>query len=68
MEHEGDSDNNCNWCTWYSHQRTGTGNGRFGNKSMSGDHSNYDIVKVSQNTEKSPGNMLSLKFQSKTIS
>ena len=27
MEHENDGNTNCNWCTWYSHQRIGTGSG-----------------------------------------
>ena len=56
MEHESDGDTNCNWCTWYSHQRFGTDIGELGNK-MSGDHPNYSIVKIGQNTEKSPGDL-----------
>ena len=31
--------------------------GRIGNKNMSGDHLNDSIVKISQNTEKSPGDL-----------
>ena len=30
--------------------------GRVGNRGTSRDHPNYNIVEVSQNTEKSPGN------------
>ena len=44
----------CNSHTWYSHQRIGTGTGGFRNKRMSGDHPNYSIVEISQNTKKSP--------------
>ena len=54
MEHESDGDTNCNWCSKYSHQRIGTGTGGHGNKRTSRDHSNYNIIKNSQNTEKSP--------------
>ena len=55
MEHEGDSDTICNWCAWYSHQRIGKGTGRLGDKRTRGDHPNYSIIKISQNTERSPG-------------
>ena len=51
-----------------SHQRIGTGNGGLGNKRTSGDHQNYSIVEIGQNTEKSPGDLLSLRLQLKTIS
>ena len=54
MEHESDGDMNCNWCSWSSHQKIGTG---LGNKRTSGDHPNYSIVKISQNTEKSTGGL-----------
>ena len=50
-----DGDNNCNWCAWYSHQRIDKGTGGFGNKRTSGDHPNYSIIEIDQNTEKSPG-------------
>ena len=56
MEHEGD-DTNCDLCTRYNHQRTGRGTGGFGNEKMSGDHPNYSIVEIGQNTEKSPGDL-----------
>ena len=46
MEHEGDSDINCNWCTRYSHQRIGTGTGGLENKRTDGDHQNYYIIKI----------------------
>ena len=39
MEHESDSDTNCYWCTWYSHQRVGIGTAGLGNKRTSGDPS-----------------------------
>ena len=34
-----------------------TGTGGLGNKRTSGDHSNYSIVEIGQNTEKSPGDL-----------
>ena len=46
MEHEGDSDTNCNWCAWYSYQKIGTGTGGLGNKRTSGGRSNYSIIKI----------------------
>ena len=54
MEHESDCDTNCNWCVLYSHQRTGTGTGIFGNKRRNGDLPNNSIVEIAQNTKKSP--------------
>ena len=40
-----------------SHQRIGTGTEGVRNKRMSGDHSNYSIVKIGQNILKSPGDL-----------
>ena len=57
MVHESDGDTNCNWCAWYRQQRIGSGIGRLGNKETSGDHPNYSIIKIGQNTEKSPGDL-----------
>ena len=49
-----DGDTNCSWRTRYCHQRTWTRNGRLGNKGTSGDHPNYSIVEIGQNTKKHP--------------
>ena len=57
MEHESDGDTNCNWGSWYGHQRIGTETGGLGNKKTSGNHLNYSIVQIGQNTEKSPGDL-----------
>ena len=57
MEHESDGDTNCNFYSWYSHQRIGTSIEGLGNKRASGDHPNYGIIEISQNTEKSPGDL-----------
>ena len=57
MEHEGDDDTNCNWCVRYRYQRISKGSRRLGNKRTSGDHQDYSISKISQNTEKSPGDV-----------
>ena len=57
MEHESDGDTNCNWRARYSHQKIGTGIGRFRNKSTSGDHPKYRIVAINQNTKKNPGDL-----------
>ena len=60
MVEKSDSDTNCNWFTRYSYQRIGTRTGGFGNKMTSTDHSNYCIVKITQNTKKSPGDLKKL--------
>ena len=57
MEYESDGDTNCIQDTRYSHPRIGTGTGGLGNKMTSGDHQNCSIIKVGQNTEKSPWDM-----------
>ena len=59
MEHESDGDTNCNWYEWYIHQKNDNGTGGLENKRTSGDHPN-DSIKISQNTEKSPGDLRKL--------
>ena len=54
VEHESDEYTNCNWCSLYSHQRIGTGTGGLRNNGTTGNCPNYNIVVISQNTEKSP--------------
>ena len=54
MEYESDGDTNCNW---YSHQKTSIRTGELGNKMTSGEHAYCSIVKIDQNTEKSPGDL-----------
>ena len=56
-ELEGDSDTNCNWCTWNNSKRIGKETRRLENKRTSGDHPDNNIIKISQNTEKSPGDL-----------
>ena len=46
-----------NWCSWNNPKRSGKGTGRLANKRKRGDNPNYSIVKVGQNTEKSPGDL-----------
>ena len=57
MEHGSDGYTNCRWCSWYSQQRIGKRIGGLGNKKSSGDHPNYCIIEIGQNTEKSPGDL-----------
>ena len=57
MECESNDDILCNWCARYSNQRTSTGTGEHGNKRTSGDHPNYCIVEIDQNTKKSSGDL-----------
>ena len=57
-----DSDTSCNRSTRYSHQRISKGTGRLGNKMTSGDHANYSLIYIGQNTGKGPGDLLPLKL------
>ena len=57
MEHEIDSYTNSNMCSWYTRQRNDKSTGGLGNNRTSGDHSNYSIVEIGQNTKKSPGDL-----------
>ena len=57
MEHESDGDANCNWRTWYSHQRISKGAGRLRNQRTGGDHPKYSIIEIGQSTKKSPGDL-----------
>ena len=57
VEHKSDGYTNCNWGCWYIHQRIGSRTEGFGNKGTSGDHLNYSIVEIGQNTEKIPGDL-----------
>ena len=53
LEYESDDYPICNWCYKYSHQRISTRTGGLGNNRLRGDHPNYCIIVISQNTEKS---------------
>ena len=50
VEHDSDDYINCNWCSWYSHQRINTRTQGLGNNMTGGDCSNYSIVEIGQNT------------------
>ena len=57
MEYENDGDNDYNWCTWNSSWGINNEIGRHGNKKTSGDHPDYNIVKIGQNIEKNLGDL-----------
>ena len=57
MERESDGDINYNRRAQCSHQRIDKGTGGFRNKRTSGEHPNYCIIEIGQNTEKSPGDL-----------
>ena len=62
MEHEGDGDTNCNlWAQNYS-EKFDKKVWSVGKWRMSRDQTNYNITEISQNSEKSPGDLLSLKL------
>ena len=54
MKHEGDDDNWCNLCTLNNLKRINKETGKLGNQRTSGHYPDYNIIKMSQNTEKSP--------------
>ena len=53
MPHEGDGDTKCQYGNWNSLQKFGKEAGRAGNRRTSRDNTNYTIVEIAQNTEKS---------------
>ena len=57
MEHESEGVTNCNWCSWYRHQRISKRIGELENKRKSEDHPNNSIIEIGQNTEKCPGDV-----------
>ena len=57
MEYEGYSDTKCSWCTWDNAPKIGNGTGRRRNERTRKDHPDYRIIKIGENTEKSPGDL-----------
>ena len=53
-------DTYCDWRGWNGSQRLGKRAGRIRNRRRNRDHLNYSIVKIGQNTEKSPGDLRKL--------
>ena len=60
MELKSNGDTNFEWCTRNTPQRYDKWTGRLRNQRTSRDHSDYSIVKIGQNTEKSPGDLRKL--------
>ena len=60
MQYESDGDTNFYWRTRHSNQRIGTGTAGLCDKCTNGDHPNYSIVKIGQDTEKSQPQMETL--------
>ena len=60
MEHEGDDDSNCRWYIWNDPKWIGQGSVSLRNQRISRDHPEYSIIKISQNTEKSPEDLSGL--------
>ena len=57
MENEGNGDTSCGWCTRNNPKGNSKGTRRHGNKRTSRDYPDYSIIKIGQNTEKSPGGL-----------
>ena len=60
MEHEVESDSNCNWCVRNDIQKFDKKTGRLGNQRKSEDYPNYSIIKIGKNTETTPGDLRKL--------
>ena len=67
IEIESDVDTNFNRCTWNSIQKIDKRNTRFRSQRWSRNHINNSIIIIGQDTEKSPGNLLSLKLHVKIL-
>ena len=59
-EHESDDDVNCNWFALTGPQRLGKGIGGPGNQSKNRNDWDHSFVKIDQNAQKSPGNLMRL--------
>ena len=57
MEHDCEVGTNCNFYTWNNPQRLGKGTGRLRSHRTRENHSDYSIIKISLDTEKSPGDL-----------
>ena len=56
-EHESNGDTYCNWCTGNDLQRLGKQVRIVENRRINRNHPNYCIIKIGQDTEKSPGDL-----------
>ena len=66
VEYKNDIYTNCNWYSWYCHQKINKETEGLGNKT-NGDHLNYSIIEIGQNTEKSPGDLKRLAVTQTTV-
>ena len=57
MVPESDCDASSNWHALHSHHMINIGLGWFENNRKCGDYPNYSIIKIGQNTKKSPGDL-----------
>ena len=57
LDHEGDGDNNWNWCTWNDLLGFRMEAGRVGNRRTSRDHPGYSSAKIGKTTEKISGDL-----------
>ena len=60
MEHESQGHCKCCWRSRNGHQQPGEGIGRIGNQLENRNHPDFSIAEISQNTEKSPGDLRKL--------
>ena len=57
MECESDDDTSSEWNTWINPQMIDTGSRRLGNKTTSGIHPDFSMIKIGKNTKKSSGDL-----------
>ena len=63
MEQKSYGDRNCSRGAPYNYQKIDKRTGGLRNKRTDGDHLNYSIVEIGQNTEKSPGDLRRYKWK-----
>ena len=67
MEYGDNGDIKGNWYAWNYLQRLDKGAKKDGNQSRRGDHPNYSITEIGQNTEKSPRDLKGLAITQTTV-
>ena len=67
MERKSDGDSNCNWSARNSYQVISIGTEVPTDKKRSGDHPNYSVIGIGQNTEKSSGDLRRLAVTQSTV-
>ena len=63
VDHEGDGNTSCGWCTWIGAQRVRRKTGKIGNQAKNQHHPHNSIVKIGYNIEKNLADLSKLVTQ-----